>query len=114
MIEGGDGEVAGWNIRSDASRRPSHDLNGRRVLIDAVAVEPALQQIDQISSVAAASIEDTRPRVEASAQQLIEEIDVDVAELRPQFAADVLRCRHTVAGADDQFGAGRPNQIHAM
>jgi hypothetical protein len=25
-----------------------------------------------------------------------------------------LRCRHTAAGADDQFGAGRPNQIHAM
>jgi hypothetical protein len=114
MIEGGDGEVAGWNIRSDASRRPSHDLNGRRVLIDAVAVEPALQQIDQISSVAAAGVEDTRPRVEASAQQLIEEIDVDVAELRPQLAADVLRCRHTVAEAGDQFGAGRPNQIHAM
>ena len=75
---------------------------------------PLLQQIDQISSVAAAGIEHARPRVEASAQQLIEEIDVDVAELRPQLAADGLRCRHTVAEAGDQFGAGRPNQIHAM
>jgi hypothetical protein len=25
-----------------------------------------------------------------------------------------LRRRHTVAEAGDQFGAGRPNQIHAM
>jgi hypothetical protein len=25
-----------------------------------------------------------------------------------------LRRRHTAAGVDDQFGAGRPNQIHAM
>jgi hypothetical protein len=25
-----------------------------------------------------------------------------------------VRRRHTVAEAGDQFGAGRPNQIHAM
>jgi len=35
-------------------------------------------------------------------------------ELIDQLAADGVRRRHTVAEASDQFGAGRPNQIHAM
>ena len=44
-----------------------------------------LQQVDQIAAVAAPGIEHALPRIEAPAQDLIEEVDVDIAELLPQF-----------------------------
>ena len=113
MIDGGDGKVADRNVRSHARCCPPHDLNSGVVLIDAVALEPMLQEVDQIPAVAAAGVEHARARIEPAAQQLIEDVDVDVAELRAQLAANWLRRGHAAVAAA-QFGAGRPNQIHAM
>jgi hypothetical protein len=59
-----------------------------------------LQQVDEIAAVTASGIEDATSPIEAAAQDLIEEIDVDVAELLPQFLASG-RLTHRV---DDAAG----------
>ena len=50
-------------------------------------VKPRAEQVDQVAAVAAAGIEHARPAIEAAAQQLIEQIDVDLAERRRQLDA---------------------------
>ncbi len=47
-----------------------------------------LQQVDQIAAIAAPGIEHALPPIEAAAQDLIEEVDVDIAELLPQFLTE--------------------------
>jgi hypothetical protein len=44
------------------------------------------QEVGKVSAGAAAGIEHTPAAIEAAAQELIEEIDVDVAERRAQFS----------------------------
>ena len=55
-----------------------------------------LQEVDEIAAVAASGIEHSLPRIETPAQDLIEEIDVDVAELLPQVLA-CCELSHSVA-----------------
>jgi hypothetical protein len=45
-----------------------------------MALEPLAQQVAQVSTLAATGVEHSRPPVEAAPKQLVEEIDVDVAE----------------------------------
>ena len=92
-----------------------YELNRGGILVHAETREAMLQEVDQIPAVAAPGVEHTRTRVEPAAKNLIEEVDVDVAELRSQFATDGPRRRHTAATpGSDQSGSGRPNQIQAM
>ena len=114
-IERGDGKVGRRQLRREPRRRLLHQLNRGGILVHAEAGEAVLQEVDQVPAVAAAGVEHARAGVEPAAKNLIEEIDVDVAELRPQLAAERLWRRHTAADAGrDQSGSGRPNQIHAM
>ena len=113
-IDGGLNEVLRRQLRREPGRRLPDHLNGAGVLVYAVAGEAVPKQIDQIPAVAAPGIEHAATRIEAAAHDLIEEVDVDVAELRAQLATDRPRRRHTAAAAGDQSGSGRPNQIHAM
>ena len=83
----GDGEVGGREGGSEARGELANDVDRGRLAIDTVTLEAMLQQVDEIAPVAAAGIEDARPRIKPAAQDLIEEIDVDVAELLPQFLA---------------------------
>ena len=59
----------------------AHGADGVGVLIDGVDVAASAQQIDEIAAPAAAGVEDTIAWRDAAAQQLIEQIDVDPAEL---------------------------------
>ncbi len=70
------------------------DVDGCRFAIDAVALDAALQQIDQVTAITTAGIEHALPRIEAATQDLVEQVDVDVAELVAQFVA---MSQHTYA-----------------
>ena len=50
------------------------------VLVDRVNVESSSQQVGKISAAAAAGIQDPAPAIETAAEQLIEEIDVELPE----------------------------------
>ena len=53
-----------------------------RVLVHGVDVEALAQQVDEIASAATAGVEHAHARADPAAQQLVEQVDVDVAELR--------------------------------
>ena len=59
----------------------AHGADGVGVLIDGVDLAARAQQIDEIAAPAAAGVEDTIAWRDAAAQQLVEQIDVDPAEL---------------------------------
>jgi hypothetical protein len=50
-------------------------------VVDAPAFKAAPEQVAQVPSIAATRVEYPRPSVEPAFQELIEQIDVDVAEL---------------------------------
>ena len=57
-------------------------------------VEPAPEEVREIPSTAATGIDQARPPIESAAQKLVEQIDIDPAELRFQFvghARDIRR-----------------------
>jgi hypothetical protein len=56
-------------------------LDGGRHAVDAEACEPLLQKIDEIPPLATARVQHAAAPVETPAQELIEEIDVDLAKL---------------------------------
>ena len=71
-----------------SSRRAHADaLDRRRIAIDPEAAEAAAEQVHEVAAVAAAGIEHARPAIETAAQQLIEQVDVDLAERRVQLGA---------------------------
>lgn len=58
-----------------------HLRHRRRVRIHAVNVPALAQQIRQVSSLSASRIQDAHVRAQMPAQDLVEEVDIDVAEL---------------------------------
>jgi len=65
----------------------ANDVDRGWLAIDSIALESVLQQVHEIAAVSASGIEHARSCIETAAQNLIEEVDVDVAELPPQFFA---------------------------
>jgi hypothetical protein len=63
----------------------THGANRRGIGIHRPDVEPAPEEIRKIATGAAAGIDDTRTPIESATQELIEQIDIDPAELRFQF-----------------------------
>ena len=55
--------------------------DGLRVLVHGVDVEAFAQEVHEIATAAAAGIEQAHARPDATAEQLIEQVDVDVPEL---------------------------------
>jgi hypothetical protein len=64
-----------------------HGLHGRGIAIETEAREAAPKKVHEIPAVPAAGIENATPAIEAAPQQLIEEIDVDVAKQGLEFSA---------------------------
>jgi hypothetical protein len=79
-----------WRSRREGRGKTPCVRHCPRVAVDAVAREPTLQQEPQVATVAAAGVEYAGARVEATAQELIEEVDVDLAERLTQFGANRL------------------------
>ena len=68
--------------RVQRSGESADGVNRGRVGIHGPHVEAATQEIRKIASRATARVEYPPPTVESTAQQLIEQIDIDVTELR--------------------------------
>jgi hypothetical protein len=73
----------------------THALHCRGLAVHPEAREALLQKVDQVAAVSASRIEYPAARVEPSAKDLIEEVDVDVAELGSKLAA----CSHAISGS---------------
>lgn len=58
----------------------AHLRNRVRVQVVPEHIEPLAQQVDEVASATAAGVEHPPARGDAAAQQLVEEVDVDVAE----------------------------------
>ena len=92
--------IAPWRMLSagSAGRQRGGELarRGHRagVLVDRVNLEPAREKIRQVASGAAARVEHAPPRVETAPQQLIEQVDVDLPELRAQLGGGRRRGSH--------------------
>ena len=52
-----------------------------RIRIDPVDVEALAKQVDEVAAAAAAAVDDAIATADPAAQQLIEQVDVDCAEL---------------------------------
>src|SRR5205085_8260765 len=85
-----------WEARRDVSRELPHSGDGLRVLVDAPHVEARVHEKDEIPPIPAARIENLHPFGDSTAEQLIEQVNVDVAELLAQALCGL---RHVVAAA---------------
>jgi hypothetical protein len=75
-------DLAGRQARIQRGDEPAHRINRGRIGVHGPHIEAAVQEVGQIASGAAARIEHAPAMVESAAEQLIEQIDVDLAELR--------------------------------
>ena len=85
-LDGCDAEIAGRELGRQTRGQRLHGLDRGRVRIDAEHLEAAAQQMHEIASRSAAHVEHPHARRDAAAQQLVEQVDVDVAELFAQIA----------------------------
>lgn len=67
----------GADIRSQLANA----INGSRVRVDSKYFAPHAHQVHEVAAASAAGIEHAHVRPDVAAHDLIEEIDVDVAEL---------------------------------
>ena len=80
-------KVVGRQRRRQARRERAHVADRVGIRVDAVDVAALAQQVDEVAAAAAARVEHAIARGDPAAQQLIEQIDVDVSE----FALEVDR-----------------------
>jgi hypothetical protein len=80
-IERRNAEVLARSLGREMRGEIAHPRDRHRVRVDAADIEPLAQEVHEIPSAAAARVEDRHPARNSSAQQLIEEIDVDLTEL---------------------------------
>jgi hypothetical protein len=65
---------------------PTHGSDGFGIEIDPMHIETRAQQINQITAISASGIHHPHPAGNPSLQELIEEIDIDVAKLIVEIA----------------------------
>jgi hypothetical protein len=75
-------------VRRERGGDLAHAPDRVRLAVDAIAVEAVPQEVDQIAAVTASGIEHAAARVESASQDLVEQVDVDVAELQAELGAD--------------------------
>jgi plasmid stability protein len=74
--------------RRGRGQKPPHRRHRVRVAVHGKDVEASCEEIRQIPSAATSSVEDAAARIEPATQQLIEQVDIDVAEERVQGRRD--------------------------
>ena len=89
MVETANREVVRRQRRRMERRQLPDARDGRCLSIDAVAFETVPQEVHEVAAVAAPCVEHPAAPIKASARDLVEQVDVDLAEHLPQ-----LRARH--------------------
>ncbi len=74
-------KAIGAKLRRQRRGQIAHRRDGSRIRIDGVDVEAAAQKVDQIAAASAPGVENAGGGRDTAAQQLIEQVDVDVAEV---------------------------------
>ena len=87
VVELGHLEILRRQPRRKGRGECSNARDGGAFPIDAEAGEAVAEKVDQIASIARAGVHHSGAAVEAALQNLIEEVDVDLAELRPEIRA---------------------------
>ena len=80
-------EVLRRQLRRQRGRKPAHPGIASGSASTAETLESVPEKIGQVASVAAAGVEHPAAPIEPAAEQLIEQIDIDVAELGAKLAA---------------------------
>ena len=80
-FDGLDAEVVGRERRCEQGGEGADALDGNRVFVYAEDFASLAQKIDEVAAEAAARVDDAHARGYVAAQKLIEEVDVDSAEL---------------------------------
>jgi hypothetical protein len=83
-------EVVGWQAGSQGGRQTPNLRDRPFVLVHPEAIEAAAQEVDQVSAIATSGIEYAASRIEPAFQDLVEEIDVDLAERRAELLAGTV------------------------
>lgn len=78
------------NHRARRRRQPTSRVDRQWIGVGNAQVEAVVQEEGQIPSAAAAGIEHAPPAIESAAKQLVEQIDVDLSELRSEAGGDVI------------------------
>src|SRR6266853_2847988 len=103
-LDGLDAEVRGRQRRSQRRRKMLRVRNRRRILIVGENLEAVPQQVNKVAAMAAAGVEDAHAWTDASLQELVEEIDVDLPEVRLEI---LHRCYVLSDVASAAFGPTR-------
>jgi hypothetical protein len=74
-------EVVCWEMRRESGGEGAGLLDGGWVMVDSEDLVAFAEEIDEIAAGAAAGIEDTHAGDDVAAEEMVEEIDVDKAEL---------------------------------
>src|SRR5206468_3151184 len=85
LFDHADAELIGWHPPGDVAGELSHGRDGHFTFVERGDVEAATKEVVEIAPMTAACVEDPHVDSDAAAQQLIEEIDVDFAELAAEI-----------------------------
>jgi hypothetical protein len=75
-------KVGRRKLRGETRRQPLHGGNRIDIQVDRKHLVASSEQVDEVAPRTAARVEDPHRRRQASTQQLVEEVDVDLAKLR--------------------------------
>jgi hypothetical protein len=98
-FQGFDSKVAFGELRRQGRRETAHAPDGVWIGIHAEDFVPFPQEVKQIASFPAAGVQDAHAWRDTAAEKLVEEIDIDTAELFPQVQDRV----YLVPGSPKQY-----------
>ncbi len=81
LLDGFTTEVVGGNPWGENGRELTNALHRAGVGVDAEDVVTGAHEVYEIPAIAAAGVEDPRARTNSAAQDLVEQVNIDVAEL---------------------------------
>ena len=75
-------------MRRELGSEGANRCDGVQIGIDAANLEAILEEVHEIAATAATSIENAHSRRQPATQQLVEDVDIDMAELTHQIRHD--------------------------
>ena len=103
LLDGLDTEVGLGKRRREPPGDGTHRRERAGIGVDAEDLEAVPEEVDEVAAAAAAGVEDAHARRDASAEQLIEDVDVDLAELG-------LKIRHVASARSATVNPTHPRE----